>query len=397
MTYSIVGIIAIVIHLIINVGVFFDVVRNTPKFKGEKIYFQFLIAVIIFHLVDILWGVFYEMHPSQLGLFISMTFYFIFMAISILLWGVFVYKYLGFSKKESKVIFWLNHAVFLFQAVTIVINMFTPGFLFNVTSSGTGVIYDEGPIRYANMVVQIVIYLLSSVYILLSAVRAKGADKKRHFFVALFGLLMSTSIILAVFFPKIPMYSFGFLFGICILHAFVIRDLLVVSQTELKETKQQVLIDALTGVYSKHAYIDVEEDIEKKISNNSMCDFAIVVFDLNDLKLINDTFGHEAGDAYLVDSTKLIAEYYKDIPVYRIGGDEFVALLIGSDFDKKEELFKAFNERMDANVKNKDRVVISSGIATFNPSKDTTILKVFTRADREMYARKQELKEKQAQ
>ena len=396
MTYSIVGLIAIIIHLIINVGVFFDVIKNTPKFKGEKIYFQFLIAVIIFHLVDGLWGVFYEMHPSQLGLFISMTFYFIFMAISILLWGVFVYKYLGLSKKESKVIFWLNHAVFLFQAVTIVINMFLPGFLFNVTSIEGKVIYDEGIVRYINMVIQITTYLVSSAYIILTARKSKGADRRRHFVVASFGLLMSLSIILAVIFPKIPMYSFGFLFGICILHAFVIRDLLVVSQTELKETKQQVLIDALTGVYSKHAYIDVEEDIEKKISNNSMCDFAMVVFDLNDLKLINDTYGHEAGDAYLVDSTKLIAEYFKDIPVYRIGGDEFVALLIGSDFNKREVLFKAFNERIDNNLKNKDRVVISSGIATFNQNKDTTILKVFTRADREMYARKQELKEKQA-
>ena len=397
MTYSIVGIIAIVIHLIINVGVFFDVIKNTPKFKGEKIYFQFLIAVIIFHLVDILWGVFYEIHPSQIGLFISMTFYFIFMAISILLWGVFVYKYLGLSKKESKVIFWFNHAVFLFQAVTIVINMFIPGFLFNVTALGAGVIYDEGPIRYANMVIQIVIYLLSSVYILLSAVRAKGADKKRHFFVALFGLLMATSIILAVFFPKIPMYSFGFLFGICILHAFVIRNLLIESQTELKETKQQVLIDALTGVYSKHAYIDVEDEIEKQISVGSMGEFAMVVFDLNDLKLTNDTYGHEAGDAYLIHSTKLIKEYFKDIPIYRIGGDEFCAILIGSNYENREQLFEAFNKRIDINLKNKERLIISSGLATFNPNKDTTMLKVFTRADREMYARKQELKEKQAQ
>ena len=395
MTYSLVGLIAIIIHLIINVGVFFDVVRNTPKFKGEKIYFQFLISVIIFHLVDILWGVFYEIHPSQLGLYISMTFYFIFMAISILLWSVFVYKYLGLSKKESKIIFWLNHAVFLFQAVTIIINMFLPGFLFNVTASEGGLIYDEGPIRYANMVIQIVTYLLSSVYILVSARRSENGNKKRHFFVALFGLLMSTSIILAVFFPKIPMYSFGFLFGICILHAFVIRDLLVESQTELKETKQQVLIDALTGVYSKHAYVDLENDIETKIANSSMSEFAVMVFDLNDLKVTNDTYGHEAGDKYLVDSTKLISDIYKDVPIYRVGGDEFVAVLLGTDYDKRDKLLKEFNKQIDENLKNHNRVIVSAGLAIYNPEKDTTLLKVFSRADREMYNRKEELKSKQ--
>ena len=95
MTYSLVGIIAIVIHIIINIGVFVDMFKGTTKFKGEKIYFQFLIAVIVFHLVDVLWGVFYWIKPSALGLFIVTTFYFIFMANSILLWGIFVYKYLG--------------------------------------------------------------------------------------------------------------------------------------------------------------------------------------------------------------------------------------------------------------------------------------------------------------
>ena len=128
-----------------------------------------------------------------------------------------------------------------------------------------------------------------------------------------------------------------------------------------------------------------------------MGEFAMVVFDLNDLKLTNDTYGHEAGDAYLIDSTKLIKEYFKDIPIYRIGGDEFCTILIGSNYENREQLFEAFNKRIDLNLKNKERLIISSGLATFNPNKDTTMLKVFTRADREMYARKQELKEKQAQ
>lgn len=391
MTYSLVGIIAIVIHIIINIGVFVDMFKGTIKFKGEKIYFQFLIAVIIFHLVDILWGIFYWIKPSALGLFIVTTFYFIFMANSILLWGIFVYKYLGFSKKESKIIFWLNHIIFVFQTITIFINMFLPGFLFNVDKETLK--FSEGPIRYANLVTQILIYLVSSTYIFLSARNAQGAVRRRHIVVGSFGIVMATVIVLAVFFPLIPMYSYGFLFGICILHAFVIRDLLIVSEKELDKTKHQVLVDALTGTYSKHAYVDVEDEIDKKINEKTMENFALVVFDLNDLKSINDTYGHEAGDKYLVDSTKLIAEYYKDIPIYRIGGDEFVVLLKDENYERRQELFDAFNERIEKNRIENQRVIVPSGLAEFEPSKDTTITKVFTRADRRMYERKQQLKE----
>ena len=152
-------------------------------------------------------------------------------------------------------------------------------------------------------------------------------------------------------------------------------------------------MDALTGTYSKHAYVDVEDEIDKKINEKTMENFALVVFDLNDLKSINDTYGHEAGDKYLVDSTKLIAEYYKDIPIYRIGGDEFVVLLKDENYERRQELFDAFNERIEKNRIENQRVIVPSGLAEFEPSKDTTITKVFTRADRRMYERKQQLKE----
>ena len=266
---------------------------------------------------------------------------------------------------------------------------------------------------------------------------------------------MATVIVLAVFFPLIPMYSFGFLFGICILHAFVIRDLLIVSEKELDKTKHQVLVDALTGTYSKHAYVDVEDEVDRKINEKTMendvydrfnalvetnrqlissreetkrmqilanqdgltgvhnkvaynseverinkdiengekVDFAVVMIDLNYLKEVNDTYGHEAGDEYLVASTKLIAEYYKGVPVYRIGGDEFVALLKDENYEKRQELFDAFNERIEKNRVENQRVIVPSGLAEFDPKLDTTITKVFTRADRRMYERKQKLKE----
>jgi GGDEF domain-containing protein len=53
------------------------------------------------------------------------------------------------------------------------------------------------------------------------------------------------------------------------------------------------------------------------------------MFDLNDLKHINDRYGHERGDEYIVNCCRLICQVFKHSPVFRIGGDEFVALLRG--------------------------------------------------------------------
>ena len=59
MAYSLVGILAVVIHLIINIGVFIDM-KTGHKFRGEKIYLFFLLSVIVFHIADAFWGFIYD-------------------------------------------------------------------------------------------------------------------------------------------------------------------------------------------------------------------------------------------------------------------------------------------------------------------------------------------------
>ena len=90
MAYSLVGILAIAVYIIINFGVFLDVIHNQKKFRGEKYYLFFLISAIVFHIADAGWGFLYDAKLST-ALFIDTTFYFIAMASSILLWGVFIY------------------------------------------------------------------------------------------------------------------------------------------------------------------------------------------------------------------------------------------------------------------------------------------------------------------
>ena len=124
-----------------------------------------------------------------------------------------------------------------------------------------------------------------------------------------------------------------------------------------------------------------------------MTPFGIIVFDLNDLKLVNDTYGHEAGDLYIIAATKLIAQIFQHSEIYRIGGDEFIALLENEDYEKRIELLEEFRKKIQLNIKARRGVIVSSGLAIFIPEKDNTFIQVFNRADEEMYQRKHEIKE----
>ena len=171
----------------------------------------------------------------------------------------------------------------------------------------------------------------------------------------------------------------------------------MIQKTELEIYKVRVATDPLTGVKSKHAYIDAEEEIENRINGGNMEAFAIVVFDLNDLKIINDKQGHKAGDQYIIDATHLIKEYFPHNELYRVGGDEFALFLMGEDYQNRKDIYKAFDEKMHEHVVDSNKIAISFGTSDYLPNKDTTILQTFTREDAAMYKYKADIKTKKMQ
>ena len=148
-------------------------------------------------------------------------------------------------------------------------------------------------------------------------------------------------------------------------------------------------LDALTGIRNKLAYNELVEKMNRQIANNSQGDFAITVFDLNDLKKINDTKGHQTGDIYICDACKLICQRFKHSPVFRIGGDEFVAVSCGEDYENIEKLVNSFAEH-NAESRRNGGIVIACGMARFD--NDDIVAPVFLRADKKMYENKKQLK-----
>ena len=101
---------------------------------------------------------------------------------------------------------------------------------------------------------------------------------------------------------------------------------------------------------------------------------------------------YAAGDQYIKTAAAIISEQFKHSPVYRIGGDEFVAILRDKDYKNHIEILKSFNAKMEENVKTGD-IVISCGFSEFIPHQDKSLLRIFERADKHMYERKKLLKE----
>ena len=163
------------------------------------------------------------------------------------------------------------------------------------------------------------------------------------------------------------------------------------QQKQLVATKELAYKDPLTGVKSKHAFVCAERKLDEKITAGTVTEFSVGVFDLNDLKKVNDTQGHEAGDRYIREACMYICRCFQHSPVYRIGGDEFAVILEGEDYAAREELLSAFDRQMDEN-RAQGKIVVSSGLARFDPERDASFGRVFERADARMYQRKRILK-----
>ncbi len=151
--------------------------------------------------------------------------------------------------------------------------------------------------------------------------------------------------------------------------------------------------DALTGARNTSAYREAVNRIDENIQNGEK--FAVAVFDVNNLKITNDTYGHAYGDALITDASIVIRRSFEPGAVFRIGGDEFAVILEGEISGKCPEFmdkFYAETESMNALGKLDIKLSVAAGYAEFKPETDESYQSVFERADSEMYKNKKEMK-----
>lgn len=161
----------------------------------------------------------------------------------------------------------------------------------------------------------------------------------------------------------------------------------------LNTEKELARRDELTGTKNKTAFAELEKSIQGNIDNGlDYLPFAFAVCDLNDLKKINDTKGHIAGDEYIKAAAKLLCDTFVHSPVFRIGGDEFVIFLRSEDYINRRKLVADLKQKILNNQKTGEGPVIAIGTADYSPDTDANVNEVFERADDAMYENKRWLK-----
>lgn len=157
--------------------------------------------------------------------------------------------------------------------------------------------------------------------------------------------------------------------------------------------KEMAEKDVMTGLYNRSAFEHWEQDT--KDYNG----YAIVTFDLNNLKYCNDNIGHAAGDAYIEASAKLISEIFGRYgDSYRIGGDEFCTIIRhknkGFDIEKHRRRLRWHEKQMTEKlgIEGLD-MHIACGYAEYDSEKDADFESTRSRADKKMYESKKILKE----
>lgn len=150
--------------------------------------------------------------------------------------------------------------------------------------------------------------------------------------------------------------------------------------------------DALTSLRNKGAFDICIREIQTQLDAHDDAAFAVCIFDCNNLKKVNDQNGHDKGDIYLRETAGIICEVYEHSPVFRIGGDEFAALLKDRDYQNREALLRQFDERcMEKRRQNTnawEQVDVARGMAVYDAGEDESASDVVRRADKNMYENK---------
>lgn len=178
------------------------------------------------------------------------------------------------------------------------------------------------------------------------------------------------------------------------------KGLAATTKENIDNLNRKVYIDALTAVRNKagyEAYMEKLEDLMDKSPQE--LEFAIGVFDCDNLKHINDFYGHDKGDVYIKTASQLICRTFQHSPVFRMGGDEFAVILEKDDFHDRDRLFNLFRkyrEEIRTTAEHEwEQANVTMGLAVYDPEIDQSVTNVARRADQEMYKNKRLRKEKQ--
>jgi diguanylate cyclase (GGDEF)-like protein len=169
----------------------------------------------------------------------------------------------------------------------------------------------------------------------------------------------------------------------------------VERQRMLKKLKAMATTDELTGLYNRRGFLNFGKEFLKMAKRIKRAVFLLYA-DLDDLKLINDNFGHQEGDRALKEISNILKKSFRKTDIIaRIGGDEFVILGLITSWSKEETLAEILINRLRRNVNLYNamgnlpyKLSMSAGLVVFEPDSVNSIEELLQEADKLMYEQK---------
>jgi diguanylate cyclase (GGDEF)-like protein len=155
-----------------------------------------------------------------------------------------------------------------------------------------------------------------------------------------------------------------------------------------REARQLADLDALTGLHNRRYF---HETLAREVARAHRYDrrLALIVFDLDDFKAINDRIGHLAGDAVIAESAERVRDVVRSADIAcRVGGDEFAVILPESSMADADQLYRRLQAAVSARpIGQAGRLSFSAGVAELKGEDDPTAF--FERADEALYRAKE--------
>jgi len=168
-------------------------------------------------------------------------------------------------------------------------------------------------------------------------------------------------------------------------------------QRTMDALRSVLFVDKLTGLRNRGGLFILAEQ-QMNIANRTKSGLFVIFVDLNDMKMINDTMGHQEGDHALIEAASIFKETFRTSDIIaRIGGDEFVIISIETHKGRAADIIEA-RLRENIRIHNAERsrrykLSMSVGISYYDPENPVSFNELLSSADKKMYEQKRDVNE----
>ena len=269
-----------------------------------------------------------------------------------------------------------------FTAAALIINLYSP-YAYSVGNGSEYYRLSGYPLVVGSGLVYVFLDVIIS---FIGHYRDKYSKVKRYCFIFNISMTIEGIISFTVYGIELfPMVALSLLFLF-----------LSISDKRNTEIDEEACTDSLTGLGNTKAYQKKISALEEYENQKKTGNYAVVVMDVNNLKITNDQFGHEVGNKLITATAECISECFKDCSAFRIGGDEFVAVIEGELFDERDRIFRCFADKAASYYipvsSGKIKLQVAAGMAEFIYGNNLSYIETFRSADKAMYEDKYKAK-----